>query len=406
MSRWSSFILIHASTAIGARPQLLEASPGICGPGATKGIAMTKTAPTDSVLASMEAGWQLPSYLYSEQSVFELEQELIFRRGWIYVGSVDKLQKAGDYFTASIGGIPIVVTRDRDGVIRGMVNTCLHRLHPVAKGEGCSLLLQCKYHGWTYNLDGSLKTAPRSQKEEGFDRSTLKLRGIRVEAFGTFLFANADEDAVSLEEYLEEAPQLAESLAIDFTGWVSAGSFRYEVNANWKLFMENSLECYHCDLVHHNTFAAAIATDPENYICNNYTNVLTQVAPIQHAPQAEIRPVEDLEQFRLLFVWPSAGFSVDEYAGVVARIVPLSPTRCEWLVDVYQKPGVDAEVMSSWIEMLDSTFEEDVAVVSAQQAGYDSGMVAQGRLLPSNESSIAAFQRRTWQALAPALAGR
>lgn len=367
---------------------------------------MVDTISASTVEESMAKGWQLPAYLYSDSSVYELERELIFRRGWIYVGLAEKLEKPGDYFTAEVGDIPVVVTLDAAGDIRALVNACLHRLHPVADGAGCSRILQCKYHGWTYGLDGSLKSAPRSQSEEGFDRSSMKLRSLRVERFRNYLFANADPSAPPLAEYLGEADHLVDNLDLDFSGWNHAGSLRYEVDANWKLYMENSLECYHCDLVHRDSFASAIATDPAHYICDNYDNVLTQVAPIQHAPDGETRSAEDLQKFRMLYIWPATAFSVDEYAGVVTRLVPLGPKRCAWVVDVFEKPGVDPAVLGSWMEMYDRTFEEDKTVVAAQQAGYDSGMIAQGRLMPTNESSISMFQRRTWRALAAALEAR
>ena len=367
---------------------------------------MTTTVSPNTVTESMAAGWQLPAYLYSDPSIYAIERELVFRQGWIYVGLTDKLTKTGDYFTAEVGDIPIVVTRDGEGNIGGLVNACLHRLHPIASGEGCSRLLQCKYHGWTYGLDGALKTAPRSQHEPGFDKKAMQLPTVRVEAFGRFLFANVDPEAPSLHDYLADAPGLVDALAIDIGQWKHAGSFRYEVDANWKLFMENSLECYHCDLVHHDTFATAIATGPDDYICDNYANVLTQVAPIQHAPDTETRAVDELEKFRMLYIWPTTAFSVDEYAGVITRLIPMGPTRCAWVVDVFEKPGVDPAVLESWMEMYDRTFKEDKAVVSAQQAGYDSGMIPQGRLMPTNGSSIAMFQPRTWEALAPALEGR
>ncbi len=358
---------------------------------------------TDAVAESMRSGWQLPAYLYSDPAVFELEKALIFRRSWIFVGLLARLSSVGDYITAQLGDVPIIVTRGADGELRGFVNACLHRLHPVAQGEGCTRLLQCKYHGWTYGLDGRLKTAPRSQSEEGFDRSDMVLKPIRVETFGSYVFANADLAAPPLAEHLGQAPELVAELGLDFGTWDHAGTLTYDVDANWKLFMENALECYHCDLVHHDTLAVAVATGPESYICDNYENVLTQVAPIQHAPAGETRSPEELDRFRLLFVWPSTAMSVDEYAGVISRLIPLGPRRCRFTVDLFAKPGTDPEVLADWIEMYDATFAEDKAVVSAQQAGYDSGMVTQGRVMPSNESSIVMFQQRTWRALAPAL---
>ncbi len=362
----------------------------------------SKTSPQD-VEADLNTGWSLPSYLYSDPAVFELEKELIFRRSWQFVSTIDKLAQPGEYVTATIADIPIVVTRTKTGELKGHVNACLHRLHPIAQGSGCKLLLQCNYHGWTYNLDGGLRSAPRSKDDESFDKSSMKLSPIRVESFGNYVFANADPNAQTLAEFVGNAPQLVEQLNLNFTGWEHSGTFTYDVDANWKLFMENSLECYHCDLVHKDTFGDAFSTDPANYICDNYENVLTQIAPVAHAPATETRQTQGLEKFRLLYIWPSTAISIDEYAGTIVRLVPTGPKQCTFIVDTYARPGMDPVVLASWLEMYDSTFKEDKVVVTAQQAGYDSGRVRVGRLLPRNESSIATFQKRTWQALAPAL---
>lgn len=359
----------------------------------------------DDVAEGLRRGWQLPSYLYSDPEVFDLEKEHIFRRSWQFICTRDQLQNTGDYVTGITGDIPVLVTRTKDGTLKGFVNACLHRLHPVAKDAGCKKILQCSYHGWTYDLDGALKTAPRSKDDRNFDKSDMNLSPVKVEAFGNFVFVNADHDAPSLSENFGDAANVVPSLGIDFVGWERASTFTYDVAANWKLFMENSLECYHCDLVHGDTFGDAFVTDPGNYICDNYENVLTQIAPMGHPPLAEKRAVEELEKFRLLYVWPSTAVSIDEYAGTITRLIPLGVKRCRFIVDVYARPGIDQEILDSWLDMYDKTFNEDKVVVVAQQAGYDSGRVARGRLLPNNESSISMFQRRTWAALQPVIEG-
>lgn len=371
-------------------------------------VLTTQTSPvtpTDPVEAGLREGWQLPARLYSDPAVFELEKELIFRKAWQFVATLDQLRDPGSYVTADLGDVPVVVVRTKDGALIGHVNACLHRLHPVAKGAGCKQLFQCAYHGWTYNLDGALRTVPRSKGEPGFDKSGMQLASVRVEAYGNFVFANADPDATPLADYIGEAAGAIPALNIDFSTWERASTFTYEVEANWKLFMENSLECYHCDLVHGDTFGEAFNTDPENYICENYANVLTQVAPIDHAPATETRPVDELDKFRLLYVWPSTAVSIDEYAGTITRLVPNGPKKCTFHVDVFARPRVDQATIDSWMEMYDTTFKQDKVVVMAQQAGYDSGRIERGRLLPGNESSIAMFQQRTWKALKPAFEG-
>lgn len=360
---------------------------------------------TNDIDDGLENGWQLPASFYSDPQIFELEKELIFHRSWQYVTTTNKLQKTGDFITTRLGDIPIVITRDKDGELHGHVNACLHRLHPIAVGEGCKKIFQCRYHGWTYALNGQLRTAPRSQEDPNFDKSELQLTPIQVEVLGNLVFANADQAAAPLTEVAGNATELIDKLALDFSEWEHSGTFTYDIDANWKLFMENSLECYHCDLVHNSTFGEAFETDPDNYICENFDEVLTQVAPLASAPPSDQRAVSELDRFRLLFVWPVTAMSIDEYTGTIVRLVPQGAKRCRFIVETFARPGVDPQILQEWLAMYDATFKEDKEVVAAQQAGYDSQRVNRGRLMPLNESSIAMFQRRTWQALKDAIAG-
>ena len=351
------------------------------------------------VTTSLQNGWQLPAELYSDPQHYEREREVVFNRTWQYVCREQQLAKTGDYVTATLGDVPVVVVRDKDGSLKAHVNVCLHRLHPVAQGSGCKKILQCRYHGWTYGLDGSLKSAPRSQDEPSFDKSSLVLQPVSVDTLGGFVFANPEPNPVPLAEFAAPAEDLMARHGISLNGWDHTGTYTYEVQGNWKLFAENALECYHCPLVHNGTYGTAFHTENETYICDNYTNVATQVAPVAQAPAGETRDVDELGGFRMLFLWPFTYVSVDDYAGTVARVQPTGPHTCRFIVDTFAKPGADPEVLKEWLEMYDQTFMEDKEVVSAQQVGYDSRRVPQGRLMTNSESSIAMFQRRTWQAL-------
>lgn len=360
---------------------------------------MTATTNHDHIEQSMQSGWQLPAELYGDPAYYALERARIFDCAWQYVCRVDQLQNAGDYVTATLGETPVVIVRDSDGSLRGHVNVCLHRLHPVAEGAGCKKILQCRYHGWTYGLDGALKSAPRSQQEPDFDKSSMRLRNVAVGTLGDIVFANPDPDATPLLEYSAPAADLVANLEIGLDGWEHTGTYTYDVPANWKLFTENALECYHCALVHKATYGNAFATDNRTYICDNYENVATQVAPVAHAPSREARPADALGGFRMLFLWPFSFVSVDDYAGTVARVQPTGPQSCRFVVDTFARPGVDPGILEEWLSMYDATFAEDKSVVAAQRAGYSSGRVVQGRLMTTSESTIAMFQRRTWRAI-------
>ena len=356
------------------------------------------TNDSDRVSESLDAGWQLPASLYSDPEVYATEKDRIFAHAWQYVGREADLTEPGSYLTAQLGDIPVVIVRDKHGQLHGHVNVCRHRLHPVAEGAGCSKLLQCRYHGWTYTHDGSLRSAPGLQDEDAFERQTLGLRPVSVGIVNGFVFANPDVAAVPLREFLGEAADRLDELRLEFADWDHAGTFEYDIPANWKLFTENALECYHCPLVHETTFATAFETTAKDYITTEFENAAFQIAPVT-ALTEQLAATTELEGFRILYLWPVTFLSVDDFMGTVGRTVPTGPHSSRFIVDTFVKPGTDPAALAQWLDIYDKTFKEDKTVVAAQQAGYNSGAVSQGRLMRNCESTIAMFQRRTWQAL-------
>ena len=115
----------------------------------------------------------LPFAWYSDEELLRRERALIFARSWQYGGRADQVAEPGSYLATDAGGVPILVTRDREGVLRAFVNVCRHRGAVLMDGCGKRNTLQCHYHAWTYDLDGSLRAAPRSDREPGFDRRRL-----------------------------------------------------------------------------------------------------------------------------------------------------------------------------------------------------------------------------------------
>lgn len=353
----------------------------------------------DPIAQTIEEGWQMPARLYADPQVYELEQELIFKDSWQCVGVLADLAKPGDYITGQLGSTPIVVVRADDGKLYGHVNVCRHRLHPVALGaSGCKQLFQCRYHGWTFTHQGALRAAPGHEGCPGFEKEALGLIPVRVDTFRGFIFANANPDAEDLHSFLGSAAQLADEMGFDFTHWDRGGTLVYEIDADWKLFMENSLECYHCPLVHPTSIAAYVDTQPEAYVTREFENFVTQDAPVYRLPGD--MDITGLKGFRFMFIWPCTGWSVDDFLAVAATVIPVGPQRTRFVVHTFVKPGVDPEVAREWIDVYDRTFQEDKEAVAAQQAGYKSGMVWQGRLMAHREAAIQMFQRRTWQALA------
>src|SRR6478609_3859148 len=126
----------------------------------------------------------IPSDWYTDPAVLARERALVFAPHWHYVGSAADVADPGTYMAADLGGLPIVVTRDPAGVLHCLANVCRHRGHVVAQGCGRRRTLQCRYHGWTYLLDGSLHAAPGTE----VDPADGQLPRLAVATIGPLLF--------------------------------------------------------------------------------------------------------------------------------------------------------------------------------------------------------------------------
>ena len=121
----------------------------------------------------------IPARLYTDPVYLELEREKIFARTWQLVGRTEQVGESGQFFTAEVAGESLVVLRDGE-TLRAFHNVCLHRAGPVAWGCGKRQTLQCKYHGWTYDLKGNLLRAPEMEGVERFSPGDMHLQPVQV----------------------------------------------------------------------------------------------------------------------------------------------------------------------------------------------------------------------------------
>ena len=173
----------------------------------------------------------LPFAWYSDEEQLRRERARIFARSWQYVGRAEQVAAPGSFLTADVGGIPVLATRDTAGELHAFINVCRHRGAVLTEGCGTRTTIQCHYHAWTYDLDGSLRAAPRSEREDGFDPTDWSLLPASVGTWGPFLFVNPDPDAPSLEEHLGDLPAiLAREIDLDAITFHSRVDFGSEAN--------------------------------------------------------------------------------------------------------------------------------------------------------------------------------
>jgi glycine betaine catabolism A len=189
---------------------------------------------------------------------YELEREAIFKRAWLNVGRVEQLPKVGSYFTKelAVANASLIIVRGRDGEVRAFHNICRHRGNklvwnddPRAETAGMFRQFVCKYHGWRYDLDGSLSFVQQESEFFDLDKSCYGLVPVYCDVWAGFVFVNlAPEPAQSLREFL--GPMITELEGYPFDRMTERFGYRTEVGANWKLFMDAFAEFYHAPVLH------------------------------------------------------------------------------------------------------------------------------------------------------------
>jgi carnitine monooxygenase subunit len=340
----------------------------------------------------------LPWAWYADPDVLRREGEQIFARAWQYAGHTGEIAETG-FFASTAGQIPVVVTRARDGELRAFLNVCRHRGHVVASGSGTRETLQCPYHAWTYALDGRLHSAPRSDRESGFDTDELGLRQIQVDTFGPLVFVNPDPDAGPLADALGDMPaQLAEILDVDSL------EFRFraesELDANWKITCENFLECYHCAVAHPG-FSAAVDVSPDAYRLEANGLVSSQFGPLRRNGASFLTDGE-VPRSQFHFLWPN--FGVNVFPGrpnlSCGPMLPIGPERTARFLDYFFAPDVEQDWIDELVAFDSQVGKEDLSLVEGVQRGVRSGILREGLLLSESEQLVAHFQRLCAEALA------
>jgi anthranilate 1,2-dioxygenase large subunit len=251
-------------------------------------------------------GCGVPYGVFTEQSCFEREQAQIFRGPvWSFVGLDVEVPNAGDFKTTHIGAIPVILTRDREGVLHGLENRCAHRGALVCRElRGNQARLSCVYHQWTYDLSGRLLGVPfrggiggRGGMPSDFDLAQHNLTALRIEVLHGLVFASFAPDAVPLVEYL--GPMVVASIArLCGRPLRLLGDQRQFMRGNWKLYAENTRDPYHASLLHlfHTTFGlyrssqtGACLMDDSHRHTMLYTKAATSDAAVDQEVYKDVR---------------------------------------------------------------------------------------------------------------------
>ena len=206
-----------------------------------------------------ELGTGLVSYEDSiSPEFYELEREAVFRRAWLNVGRVEQLPRKGGFYTRdlAVAKTSLIIVRGLDDQVRAFHNVCRHRGNKLLWGEtpqdetsGKCREFMCKYHGWRYGLDGSLKFVLQEEEYFDFDKADFPLVPVHCEVWEGFVFVNlADEPGQSLLEFL--GPMVRGLEGYPFHLLTERFAFKADLLSNWKIFLDAFQEYYHAPVLH------------------------------------------------------------------------------------------------------------------------------------------------------------
>ena len=344
----------------------------------------------------------IPASWYTDERVFELERQTVFGRSWQLAARLDQLREPGHYVTTEISGEPIVIVRGSDGELRGFFNVCRHHAAAVmTEPAGHATQMRCPYHGWTYSLEGDLKGTPDFSGVCNFDRANNGLAPVQIATWEKWGFATLDtkqrsplsNSNASLTDFLgDDLISQSKVLSFENLHWIERR--QYNLNCNWKVFVDNYLDGgYHVPHLHKGLDSVL---DYSSYTIENGARFCLQSSPMVSPDQIdEVGAVRTGR--RALYYWLYPNFMMNYYEGVLDTnlVRPLAVDRTEVVFDFYFADISESarERNLASINVGDRIQQEDRGICESVQRGLGSRAYEAGRLSVRREAGEHLFHR-------------
>ncbi len=199
------------------------------------------------LISKYQGSQSLPRQFYTSETVYKMDIQHYWNHSWIWVGHINQIPNIGDFFLFDYGYESVIIARDKNGSVNAFLNVCRHRGSRVCiEKSGNTRLFVCPYHAWTYELNGSLRAA--REMEDNFNTAEYSLRKVNLRIFHGLIFICVADNPPNIDEGLLQLEPLVEPF--EFENLKIVHSSNYPVAANWKLALENYMECYHCAPAH------------------------------------------------------------------------------------------------------------------------------------------------------------
>jgi phenylpropionate dioxygenase-like ring-hydroxylating dioxygenase large terminal subunit len=364
------------------------------------------TAQLEACIAPAQMAACLPPRCYVDDAVLAVEADRIFRRKWVGTGHAGRFAKAGDYEALELGGVPVIVVRDKDGLLRAFANSCRHRGARLLDGSGNCRGIRCPFHSWAYKLDGSLVGVPHMEDAAGFDKANHGLVGFRAAELNGLAFVCLDDQAPAFADQIGDFAQLHAAWPLD--SLVAARRRSFEVACNWKAFLEVFNEYYHLPYVHPNSINSVYALpNPADTVIGEYASqygATEGTGGLLGGQQDQALPaMPGLDAavdtgVRYTWVFPNMTFAAGRDALWIYEANPIDAGRCHvtqtacFPAELAAQPDFD-RLVAPYYHRLDAAIAEDIPALENQQRGLNSPFAEQGRFSPLLEANVASFAR-------------
>ncbi len=333
----------------------------------------------------LEHALTLPARFYTDARMPALDASAIFARSWQLVCHQAQLSGVGDHVVTEIAGLPLLVVRADAHTIRAFHNVCRHRAGPIASCDGRGAQhLRCRYHGWTYGLDGVLRGAPEMGRTPDFDPATVRLPEVRVQVWQGLVFV-AIGQAPPFAAFVDGIDaRLGPHRALD--GYVFHHRVGYDVACNWKVYVDNYLEGYHVPCIH-----------PGLNSLLDYRSYITETAQWYSYQYSPLESGDDLYgsgEALYYFLYPNAMLNILPGRLQTNRVLPRGVDHCRVEFDFYYAPDSSPQAQARRardVAFSDEVQEEDVTICQDVQRGLASGSYDAGRLNPLRENAVHHF---------------
>ncbi len=336
----------------------------------------------------IERAETIPASWYVDDRFHALDRETIFGQQWQYVSPASDLDAPGGYVQIDVAGNPVVIVRGKDDAIRGFYNVCRHRGGPLVMDEcGQTNVLQCKYHGWTYLLDGSLRGVPKFDRAELFDQKDYGLIPVETAVWEDLLFVNLADDPPPLSDVLNGIRERIAPIELGVLQFVQRAT--YDIDCNWKVYVDNYLEGYHVPLVHPELCDVLSYRD---YVTETYEHYSLQYSPLNKQRDNSPYGGTDGAAF-YYFVFPNIMLNILPGRLQMNAVLPLAPDRTRVVFDYFYDADTTQSNIEDDIAFSDRVQQEDISICEHVQRGLQSKAYDRGRFSVEMEQGVYHFQR-------------